>query len=48
MKKGKNSAAVRLGKLGGLARAKKRTKEELSRWGRKATRARWQKEREKC
>jgi hypothetical protein len=38
----KNSAAVQLGRRGGLARAKKQSKEALSKIGRKGARARWE------
>jgi hypothetical protein len=39
----KNAAAVALGRLGGNARAKKLSKEQLSSGGRKAALARWSK-----
>jgi general stress protein YciG len=39
----KNLAAQKLGKLGGLARKKKATKEKLSEIGRKGAAARWKK-----
>jgi hypothetical protein len=45
MTTGKNPSAVKLGRLGGKARAKKLTKEELSEQGRKAVQARWAKAR---
>jgi len=45
--KEKNPAAVALGRLGGLkggpARAKKLSKKELRKWGKKAAKARWAK-----
>jgi hypothetical protein len=43
----KNPEAVKLGRLGGQARARKRSKEELSRIGRKGAVARWKKTTEK-
>ncbi len=43
MAKTKDTSAAKLGKKGGLARAKKLSKEELSEQGRKAVRARWEK-----
>lgn len=42
-KKKKNPAAVELGRLGGLARARKHNKEELSEIGRKGAKALWRK-----
>jgi hypothetical protein len=42
MKK-KNPAAVQLGRRGGLARAKKQSKQALSKIGRKGARALWKK-----
>ncbi len=44
--KKKMPAAVELGRRGGFARAKKRSKKELSKWGKKAAAARWKKVRE--
>ena len=41
MTKRKNPAAVTLGRRGGIARAQKRSKEELSEIGRKGATARW-------
>ncbi len=38
-----HTVMVELGRLGGKARARKRSKRELSKWGRKAARARWKK-----
>ena len=43
MKKQKNPAAVRLGRLGGKARAEKVSREKLSQIGRKGAVARWKK-----
>jgi hypothetical protein len=43
MKKKKNAAAVALGKQGGIARAKKTSKKELSEIGQKGAAARWKK-----
>jgi hypothetical protein len=43
MTRKQNKAAVTLGKLGGLARAKKLSKKALSEQGRKAAIARWAK-----
>jgi hypothetical protein len=48
MRKKKNPAAIALGSLGGKARAKKRSNEELSKWGKKAAATRWKKARKKC
>ena len=45
--KRKDAAAVKLGRRGGLARARKRSKKELSEIGRKGATARWQKARDK-
>jgi len=45
MKKKKNAAAVQLGRLGGLARAKSQTKAERRAQAIKAIRARWTKTR---
>ncbi len=45
MSKRKNPAAVKLGALGGKARARKASKQVLSRIGRKGAAARWRKER---
>ena len=44
VKKKKNPAAVSLGALGGKARARKLSKEQLSKEGRKAALTRWAKE----
>jgi hypothetical protein len=43
MAKTKDPAAANLGKKGGLARAKKLTRQELSQQGRNAVLARWEK-----
>jgi len=43
MKKKKNPAAVKLGALGGKARARKASKRILSEIGQKAAAARWKK-----
>jgi hypothetical protein len=43
MKARKNPAAVQLGRLGGLARAKSQTKAERTALARKAVKARWRK-----
>jgi len=43
MAKTKDPAAANLGKKGGLARAKKLSRQELSQQGRKAVLARWEK-----
>jgi len=45
MKKRVNPAAQQLGKLGGLARARKVSKRKLSEIGRKGATARWKKAR---
>jgi len=47
MKQTKNSAAVRLGRLGGYASAKAKTAAERRQLARKAVRARWQKAKER-
>ena len=44
--RGKNSAAVELGRLGGKARARKLTPEQRQEAARKAVEARWAKQRE--
>jgi general stress protein YciG len=43
----KNLAAVKLGRRGGLARARKQSKRKLSEIGRKGAAARWQKAKKK-
>ncbi len=47
MKKQKNPAAVKLGALGGKARARKASKKRLSEIGRKGAAARWKKTRKR-
>jgi len=47
MRKKKNPAAVELGRLGGLARAKKTSRKRLSEIGREAAAVRWAKARKK-
>ncbi|HEV3329899.1 MAG TPA: hypothetical protein VG096_02890 [Bryobacteraceae bacterium] len=44
----KDSAAVKLGRKGGLARARKLSKEELSEQGRAAVKERWNKAKRKA